>query len=368
MTTHQKDLDFERDDLMAIKSLEINSKRIHIMKPVTGADYSAKTVLTNSSWEYVELWLRRQSGERANHALFYWIQAKNFFLASECLPIESRPLTAYYCCMNAAKALLAINGPTTINFNNISHGITADRRMWTNNNIKSSEVIFLGSGVLYELSKYFDEQAIKETVSVYDLLYNIPCIHRAFSITYNCTELFIPVRNVEFIVDTEQRKGWIQFQVDARYANGNSLKNVPSRYEKVKYDADNRYLLRSKKRFAWDIHDPNKTDRLNGLSNFHKVVRKDIHYIYGDTRLWYIKKDIPTNGHILNRNSITLIFAVMHWLSELVRYNPEKFEKMMKTKQNWLVHEFIDNALYHYIDEISCEITKVDIMSSGYRK
>lgn len=353
---------------MAIKNLEINSKQVHIMKAITGADYSAKTVLTNSSWEYVELWLRRQSGDRARHALFYWMQAKNFFHASECLPIASKPLTSYYCCLNAAKALLAIEGPESINFDNLSHGITSDRRMWKNNNIKSSEVVFLGAGVLFELSKYFNEKAQKETMKVYDLLYNIPSIHRAFSITYNCAELFIPIRNVDFIIDTDIKKGWVQFQVDDRYANGNSLRHVPDRYEKVNYNDDSRYLMRAKRRFEWDIHDPEKTRRLENLSKYHKAIRKDFHYIYGDTRLWYIKKANPKNEHVLNRNSITLIFAVMHWLSELVRYSPEKFESMMKTKQNWLIHEFIDNALYHYIDEISCEITKVDIMSNGYRK
>ena len=71
---------------------------------------------------------------------------------------------------------------------------------------------------------------------------------------------------------------------------------------------------------------------------------------------------------MVKRNSITLIFAVMHWLSELVRYNPEKFAQMMGTKQTWLIHEFIDNALYQFVDELSCEITKADIMTSGYRK
>lgn len=81
-----------------------------------------------------------------------------------------------------------------------------------------------------------------------------------------------------------------------------------------------------------------------------------------------MKKDIPTNVHLIKRNSITLIFAVMHWLSELVRYNPKKFEMLMNTKQNWLIHEFVDNALYHYIDEISCEITKAEIMTNRYRK
>ena len=58
----------------------------------------------------------------------------------------------------------------------------------------------------------------------------------------------------------------------------------------------------------------------------------------------------------------------MHWLSELVRYTPGKFGLLMETKQNWLIHEFVDNALYHYINEIPCEITKADIMTNGYRK
>ena len=52
------------------------------------------------------------------------------------------------------------------------------------------------------------------------------------------------------------------------------------------------------------------------LSKYHGSIRKDLLYIYGDARLWYIKKDIDTNQHILKRNSITLIFAVFHWLSE----------------------------------------------------
>ena len=353
---------------MAIKELEINSKRIHLMKPVTGSNYDSKTILTNSSWEYVELWLRRQKTAQAEQALFFWMQAKYFFHASEVLPIESRPLTSYYCCLNAAKTLLSINGSETLNFDNISHGITSSRRQWKNSNIANAEVLFLGSGVLFELSKYLREDAQKKIYSVYDLLYNIPCIHRAFSITFGCAELFIPIRDVIFIVDSNQKKGWVQFQVDERYANGNSLRYVPSRYERVTYNNDSKYLLRAKKRFDWDIHDQAKSRKLENLSKYHGSIRKDLFYIYGDTRLWYIKKEISINNHFIRRNSITLIFAVMHWLSELVRYNPQKFESLMKTKQNWLIHEFVDNALYHYIDEISCEITKVEIMTSGYRK
>ena len=66
----------------------------------------------------------------------------------------------------------------------------------------------------------------------------------------------------------------------------------------------------------------------NVLITGYTFLRNMLHYIRGDSRLWYIKKDILTNKHIINRNSLTLIFAVMHWMSELVRYNPEKFAGM----------------------------------------
>lgn len=352
---------------MAIKPLQINSKALHLMKAVTNADYTAKTVLTNSAWEYVELWLKRQKTEQGSRALFYWKQAYNFYNASECLSIESRPLTAYYCCLNATKALLKMKGAANINFDSISHGITSDRKQWSNSNIKDAEVIFLGSGVLFELSKYLDEEAIKKTYSVYDLLYNLACVHRTFSITYQCTELFVPIRDVKYIVDTDAKKGWIQFLIDERYANGNSLKFAPRQFEKVNYNSDSRYFMRQKNRFNWDIHE-DKESRLNNISRYHGRVRKDLHYIFGDKRLWYLKKDIPSNNKIIKRNSLTLIFAIMHWLSELTRYNPEKFDKIMSGKQNWLICEFINNALYQFVDEISCEITSVDIMTPGYKK
>lgn len=349
------------------KRITVNSKNITIMKPVTSAEYQGKTVLTDSAWEYVELWLKRQSSKEAKEALFYWQQAKHFFEASECLPQNSKPLTAYYCCLNATKALLCIN---KIDVNNISHGITQNRHSnEKSNSLDKAEVIFLGAGALTELSRYLEEDVTKQTYIIKDLLYNIPCIHRAFSITYSGSpELFVPIHNIGFVREDTTSRAWIQFAVDDRYANIQALRYLPSGYKHTMVEGSNEYFIRKENsRFKWDIH-ADMTERLSNLSAYHKKVRKDLHYIRSDSRLWYIKKDIPTNSHIIKRNSLTLIFAVMHWMSELVRYNPEKFEKYMRSKQNWLLHEFIETALYQFIDEISCEITHQDIMASGYRK
>lgn len=346
--------------------LQLNQGFVYTL--LTAADYKSKTILTDSAWEYVELWFKRQKDEQSKNALFYWQQAKHFFLASEKLPQNSKPLTSYYCCLNATKALLCVNG---INVTNISHGITQARHEQVqSNSLDKAEVIFLGSGVLNELSRYLGENVDKQTHNIKDLLYNIPCVHRSFAITYTgTTELFVPIRNLKFIREDTTSKAWVQFDLDARYANASILRYLPAGYKKVPPNPEsNTYTIRKENsRFNWNIHS-DLNQRMQDLSNYHRKVRKDLFYIYGDTKLWYLKKNLPNNTHVLQRNSLTLIFAVMHWMSELVRYNPQKFEKLMESKQNWLLHEFIEKALYQFVDEISCEITHQEIMTTGYRK
>lgn len=174
---------------------------------------------------------------------------------------------------------------------------------------------------------------------------------------------------MKFIREDTTSKAWVQFDLDARYANASILRYLPAGYKRVPPPPEsNTYIIRKENsRFNWNIHS-DLNQRMQDLSNYHRKVRKDLFYIYGDTKLWYLKKNLPNNTHVLQRNSLTLIFAVMHWMSELVRYNPQKFEKLMESKQNWLLHEFIEKALYQFVDEISCEITHQEIMTTGYRK
>lgn len=358
------------------KPITVNSKEISILKPYTAANYGSKTVLTDSCWAYVELWLRRQAGENPKKALFYWQQAKHFFQASECLPENAKPLTAYYCCLNATKTLLSLNG---INTEKIHHGIYNNMRniKSNQNSLSNVNITFKGcgeknkiSGVLNGLSKLLGEPTDKITYNLKDILYNIPCIHRTYCITYkNSSELFIPIYNPIFVRDDKNKKAWFEFMLSPQYSNERIIKLLPNGYKRSPYKDDGKsYCIRKENsRIKWDIH-LEHDKRLEDLSKYHGKIRKNLYYIYSDKKLWYIKKNLKNNSHIINRSSMTLIYAVMHWLSELVRYNPEKFEKYMNSKQNWLIHEFLEKALQQFIDEISCEITKEEIMTTGFRK
>ena len=336
------------------------------MKPHVSPEYNYRTVLTNSTFDYVDLWLKSHSGKKYDEAAFLWKQAKNFFEASGVLPIEAKPLTAYYCIMNATKALLAILGKDVVK---IGHGVSSPRQNLTGN-IRKDKIIYGASGVLCNLSDHLGESTAKQSYLVFDLLYNLPCVHRTFTITYSdVTELFIPVDNVAFEYVNDQNGGEKKFYL--RFDMGKKFDNHHTRIylnNKIEYaqPPDRPHFYRLKKGFKWDIHSPVK-NRMKILVDYHKKCRGLFYYIQGQSMLWYIKKDLPRNKQIINRHSMTIIYGVMHWLSELVRYSPETFSSIMKSRQNWLFREFIDMGLPQFIDEISSEITGANIMSPGIR-
>lgn len=348
---------------MAKQYLNIGGRDLHLMKAYLTPNYEQRTILTNSVFDFVELWLTSRK-EKKQDALFYWRQAKNFYLATENLDIEAKPLTAYYCCLNATKALLDIHN---IPLTNISHGVSSARGT-TQGNISKDKVIYTGGGVLFELSRILGDPTAKTEYLLKDLFYNVPCIHRTFTVTFtDCAELFIPVLDIVYeLMNDGSRKVYARFKVDDKYANGHVKRYVPSVFEETMKD-ENGLFYRLKRRFKWDIHQPFQ-ERKKELIDYHIKIRKDFYYIAGNSMLWYIKKDLPGNRKIIKRSQPTLIYGIFHWLSELVRYNPTAFAKILSSRQNWLIREFVEIGLTQFIDEISCEITGCNIMPTGYKK
>src|SRR5262249_47524890 len=87
--------------------VRLDGRDLKLHKATVSPSLGAKTVLTNSPWEFVSLWLERESHTDAH---FYWNQAREFHRASSSLAIQSAPLLHYYSFMNATKALLAAKG------------------------------------------------------------------------------------------------------------------------------------------------------------------------------------------------------------------------------------------------------------------
>lgn len=243
------------------------------------------------------------------------------------------------------------------------HGVSGynkgNRRFLTNEIVK-----FQTSGVLPALINYLGENQLVQQCTLKDLLYNLPYIHRAYDLTFKSSkELFIPVKNPVYVKNSDSYEAWFCAKLDKRYTNQHTINKLPDCFE-LDNGRPEEFIIRSKKRFDWKKGQQN--NNLRRLSNYHKKIRKNLFYIYGSTKLWYIKRKNGINGYIEHTN-LPLIFAAMHRLSELARYSPNVLARHFDSNYNWLLSEFISNSLTQFIDEISSEITGHEFMIPGIR-
>lgn len=341
-------------------SIKYRQNELLVRKALIEPNFSSKTVLTDSTWRYVEIFLK----ERKNYqALNYWNQAHNFFEATENLSMISKPLTTYYCFLNAAKSLLTFKN---INFN-LKHGVSGK----TENGhilLKNELVTIFPSGVLSGLSNYMKETIATsgETYTLKDILYNLEYIHRAYCLTYNSSDLFIPIENLRFVFDKDLKKGWLEAQLEPQHSNKSTLKKISGFGVDNYYPKTGVYTIRRNKKFLWDTHrNIPTTSSLNDFKRYYFNIRRPLRYIFSPNKLWYIKRsDLKS---VINKSSLTLTYAAMHRLSELSRYDPNKLDVHLNKSDSWLLSEFITKSIYQFIDIISSEITGDDFRVTGFR-
>ncbi|MBC1551184.1 hypothetical protein HCB21_06205 [Listeria booriae] len=331
-----------------IRIIKINKRELTIKKSYGEPNFNGQSILASNPWEYVELWLKRNNKD--NEALFYWQQAKQFYEATESLPLTAAPLTAYYCFLNATKALLSVRN---ISFNKY-HGVSGYRKPG-DYHLENEIIKVKEEGVFPELCKYFgDLDTPKKEFTLKDLLRNLVYIHRAYCLTYTSEtnkEIFIPINRIYFVQEKDSNVAWCCIEIDEKYTGADTERMLKNDFERDP-NFDENFVVRSNSSFEWD---GNKTMEDEKFITYHKEIRKNLQYIAGTSSRWYIKRNDIDESICLNSLSIT--FAAMHRLSELSRYNPLVLREHLDSEQNWLLSEFINSAPYQFIHEIASEIT-----------
>lgn len=303
IATHKQDIREIKEHLKPKKereAIKYKGRNIVVRKPKIVADLLSKTVLTDSTWQFVEIYLR---SEGQDDALFYWEQAKNFYESTKTLTLVSKPLTAYYCFLNATKALLEVK---KVGYG-LSHGVTGKRENG-HINIANEIVKFQPAGVVSALGAYLGENvpAGGEEFTLKDIFYNISYIHRAFTITYGAmAELFIPIIEPRFVHDKTAEKGWFEIKLEPEHSNPRTLKRLIGYSLDTTYDNSNFYTLRRNKKFTWIAPRgvPTAVSSRN-LQSHHKKIRKELRYIYSPNSLWYVKRKDLQN-HIIDKSTLT---------------------------------------------------------------
>lgn len=315
----------------------------------------ARTVLTNSPWDFVALWLKR---EGKDNALLYWNQARAFADGARGMPIQSAPLLHYYSFMNAAKALLSAKGITFDEY----HGVKAHNIRGASPRITLSNegVRLLGQGVAPSLSAYLGEPEPSRTHSLEELLLNIPCIHRTFCLTYRSqADLFIPLADCKYVYDTDTSQAHVAATLSKDFAESRFIRRLPATMQH-----SGGLGVRSVLSVPLTRHVVRDPDDVAQLLILHRTVRQDLHYINGAQTLWYAKSNLTGR---LQRFPLTVALMAMHRLSEICRYRPVQLAAFLAGQKNWLLSEFIQMAPQQFLDEIAAELTGYQFMIPNVR-
>ena len=106
--------------------------------------------------------------------------------------------------LNATKALLTAK---SVPFSN-HHGVAGESR--EERTCLANEICSIkGAGLLPELAWFYGGNLSEGKVSLKDVLYNIPFVHRAYVLTYRGAEnLFIPIGDAHFVRQTTGDEAW----------------------------------------------------------------------------------------------------------------------------------------------------------------
>jgi hypothetical protein len=327
-----------------------------LMSPAIGA----RTVLTNSPWTYVALWLKR---ERKDKALFYWQQAEEFYNVSLGLRPQSAPLPLYYSFLNATKALLSAKG---ITFNEY-HGVSEDSAASGNANVSLTNrgIKIKRDGVLPSLSAFYVEPETTKTHTLQELLFNMVFIHRTYCLTYTTQrEMFIPLANCGFVAEKSSKRIFFRADITQNISFRNAVKRLPPQFV-----ADGKFGSRAIRSSAYaKCNSPRRLNQavIVAIADLNRTLRSQLVFINGVEALWYVKS-ITKGPARIERQTPTLILGAMHRLSEICRYQPLQMASLLAGQKNWLLSEFIQMSADQFIDEIASELTGFQFLVPNIR-
>ncbi len=213
------------------------------------------------------------------------------------------------------------------------------------------------------------------SLSLQVLLYNLPFVHRAYQLTYSTRKtkveemfLLLQVGSSPEYIKGSDGKAYLRILLDPNHfpayvtsIPNNIMDTISDRFALI---GGRGFALRSVEGAKWNSNGSVSSD----LRDMMNRQRKDYCYIRSSSRIWYLRRLTSTTQECLQLNTMTINMAIMHRLSEIVRYKPEQLQRLLQAEENWLLHEYMSLALDQFLDELAAEITHKDIMCTGVKE
>jgi len=281
-------------------------------------------------------------------------QAETFYLSAQDMPPESRPLVAYYFVLNLTRAFLTCADPKVTSarmMHGLSDGFQQKRRYWfAHEQTKVSSVSGAATSTFAELAKRTGAGFCHPAETLLPIQKLAPYLVETADLFEAAVALpprLVPLRSVR--VWSGDGKTWLRAEVRRSELLRRALgpASLPMRAHHFgsvfrHIDSDTPYVSYESKK-AWTYGGKKVLLRFADVRNDFE--RSLIHVNRGSAGTRYLAVTSDRTD-LLSQEAVT--FAVLHHLSNMVRYRPEQVAKLAANKWFFLFTSWVPRAMENY--------------------
>lgn len=307
--------------------------------------------------------LQRRQGvaldaEARRRFISYVGQAKEYYQAVAGVSPVSKPLLAYYFVLNLTKAYLTAVDPTTTLPDRIGHGTSPRFTRMQRYRIQQESIAISQDGVFRQLANRTGAgycYASGHTIRVVDLLPYLPEAVDLYADAMDEAPRLLPITSCYPLFANKQ--GWLRVEIDrdALKQRGIGPEAVTSR---CKIFGDAFRLVQS----------PEPTASYESIATFPygKSTREaapalcatyDAALIAANRTLRGPRRYLVVSNRLQLLSHEAVAFAVLHHLSNMVRYRPQDVDRLRGTRYFWLFASWVDRACDSYLLNLASRIT-----------
>jgi hypothetical protein len=304
-------------------------------------------------------------------------QAKSNYDAAKSLPYRSSGLLYYYCFLNLAKAFIVLKYPDKM-IGRIRHGLSYDPS--SGNTVFEQEVLSVSPGVfsiLYEIETGHPWQP-KSTLNIVDILGFCSDILYQYQLGgFGNQKIYTGIYCIAN--SSSNKNSWSLWGIEKASDIENRMPDVYSRiisiYERTDINNHIANILFSFHRREWLQYEfyqsrhatPFEQGGVIRKSTFYNELIDTLHPHYSEH---YFKDELDFDVNLRTDigendfNETLAIYAVMFYLSSLVRYRPDYIERILSERASWIISGFVNSCVLEFLKQISSRIIdKVIILS-----
>ncbi|MFN8103948.1 MAG: YaaC family protein [Acidimicrobiia bacterium] len=292
----------------------------------------------------------------------YLNQARQYHNALEGLAPVAKPLLGYYFALNLTKVFLTVVQPDLTKSSIMLHGLGQAYERGSRYSFKRERFKIASKGAFPLLAKHTGMKYCwpkDYTIGLSELLPYLPDAHDLFADSNDEAPRLLPVVATRALFG-KQREAWLRVEVEEHVLRQRNLR--PERLLNVARIFGDRFRLvtTAERTYSFESKDSFKYGKMRSevipaLCNLYDDTLIASDRSFAGPRQFIALSDRP---QLLSHEAIA--FAVLHHLSNIVRYRPADAERILTTRNAWLLTTWVDRGCENLLLNLSTRITGQD--------